>query len=89
MHMVVVFDLQQSEGSNNHSTSQSLSEEISIRRQGFKRRAPLFSRTLRASTFTHPATSQYRKMKKLVDIDESEEVCGLYSTVYIYILNNI
>jgi len=46
---------------------------IQARRQGFRRKAPPFSRTLRASTWTYPATSSARRQRKLPDLEEQHE----------------
>ncbi len=68
----------QKDGSDDQPTKKkgptSQQEEISQRKNGFTRRAPLFSRTLRSSTFSYPASGVFRRQKKLLDIDESDEI---------------
>jgi len=46
---------------------------IQARKQNFRRKAPPFSRTLRPSTFTYPATSSARRQRKLLDLEEQHE----------------
>lgn len=53
--------------------TQALSQKIQQRKQNFRRRAPPFSRTLRPSTFTYPATSSARRSRKLLDLEETLE----------------
>ena len=51
--------------------------EILSRQNGnFVRDAPLFSRTIQASTFSYPATNPMRQKKKLQDVEEKDEVCN-------------
>eukprot|EP01084_Bolivina_argentea_P304810 526510_1 len=50
-----------------------LAQKIAQRKTNFRRRAPPFSRTLRPSTFTYPATSSARRARKLLDLEETLE----------------
>eukprot|EP01084_Bolivina_argentea_P046148 84973_1 len=52
---------------------QDLAKKIAQRKTNFRRRAPPFSRTLRPSTFTYPATSGARRSRKLLDLEETQE----------------
>merc|ERR1719242_327372 len=47
--------------------------KIAQRKSNFRRRCPAFSRTLRPSTFTYPATSSSRRSRKLLDLEEAQE----------------
>jgi len=53
--------------------AQANADEIKKRNTNFRRRAPPFSRTLRPSTFTYPATSSARRSRKLLDLEETNE----------------
>jgi len=53
--------------------TQAEAAKIQQRKTNFRRRAPPFSRTLRASTFTYPATSSARRSRKLLDLEETNE----------------
>jgi len=53
--------------------TQALATKIASRKTNFRRRAPPFSRTLRPSTFTYPATSSARRSRKLLDLEETLE----------------
>ena len=50
-----------------------LAKKIAQRKNNFRRRCPLFSRTLRSSTFTYPASSSSRRSRKLLDLEETPE----------------
>eukprot|EP01084_Bolivina_argentea_P287428 493200_1 len=50
-----------------------LAQQIASRKTNFRRRAPPFSRTLRTSTFTYPASKMARQTKKLNDLEETNE----------------
>jgi len=52
---------------------QLLAQKIAQRKNNFRRRAPPFSRTLRASTFSYPASSSARRARKLLDLEEGAE----------------
>mmetsp|Transcript_10328 Transcript_10328/g.16661 ORF Transcript_10328/g.16661 Transcript_10328/m.16661 type:complete len:623 (+) Transcript_10328:199-2067(+) len=52
---------------------QQLSVKIQQRKNNFRRRAPPFSRTLRPSTFTYPASNAARRARKLLDLEETIE----------------
>merc|ERR1719334_752184 len=55
------------------SKAQQLADMLKQRNENFRRRAPPFSRTLRPSTFTYPATSSARRQRKLLDLEEQHE----------------
>jgi hypothetical protein len=55
------------------SGHKTLQDEIKQRMNGFQRKAPYFSRTLRSSTFSRPASGTYRRSKRLTDITETLE----------------
>jgi len=55
------------------SKAQQLADMLKQRNENFRRRAPPFSRTLRPSTFTYPATSSARRQRKLLDLEETNE----------------
>merc|ERR1712176_782089 len=83
----VQYDNSSSDGSSDEVTSNSpadknkshadkikdLARKIAQRKNNFRRRCPAFSRTLRPSTFTYPATSASRRSRKLLDLEETQE----------------
>merc|ERR1719384_481962 len=63
-----------SEGSKSQAHKiKDLAKKIAQRKNNFRRRCPAFSRTLRPSTFTYPATSASRRSRKLLDLEETQE----------------
>ncbi|ETO01075.1 serpentine receptor [Reticulomyxa filosa] len=53
--------------------SQNLDEEIKQRKLSFKRRAPPFARTCTGVLWQYPATQNFRRAKKLDDVEENPE----------------
>lgn len=68
-------DSDSSDPGGTDSVTDKYRREIASRQNGsFVRDAPLFSRTIQASTFSYPATNPIRQKKKLQDIEEKDEV---------------
>ncbi|ETO26727.1 hypothetical protein RFI_10408, partial [Reticulomyxa filosa] len=62
------------EKEENHKINiQSMEEEIKQRRQGYKRKAPPFARTCTGVLWQYPATQNFRRAKKLDNVEETEE----------------
>merc|ERR1719162_2334146 len=59
--------------SKNKSKAQQMADQLKQRNENFRRRAPPFSRTLRPSTFSFPATATVKAKRKLLDLEETNE----------------